>query len=122
MSDATLTGASAAPVTPKRLVPTWYAVTIGVLFGLFYAYIVWQAVASLVSAAAGPLGLNAMGWLVWIMAIVVPLIAFGAAFVVGRRSGKLGYALTMLAGLGLVAAFWLNIVAYTTLNAGSLLG
>mgnify|MGYP003408365278 FL=1 len=122
MSDATLTGASAAPVTPKRLVPTWYAVSIGVLFGLFYAYIVWQAVASLVSAAAGPLGLNAMGWLVWIMAIVVPLIAFGAAFVVGRRRGKLGYALTMLAGLGLVAAFWLNIVAYTTLNAGSLLG
>lgn len=125
MSDATLSGAAAAaaaPAAPKRHVATWFAATVGGLFGLFYAYIVWQAVASLVAAAVGPLGLNAFGWMVWLMAIIVPLIAFGAAFVVGRRRGMLGYVLTLLAGLGLVAAFWLNIVAYTTLNAGSLLG
>ena len=122
MSDATLSGATTAPVTPKQAVPTWFAAAAGVLFGLFYAYIVWQAVAGLVAAAVGPLGLNAFGWMVWLMAIIVPLIAFGAAFVVGRRRGMLGYALTMLAGLGVVAAFWLNIVAYTTMNAGSLLG
>lgn len=122
MNDATLSGAPAAPVTPKQAVPTWFAAAAGVLFGLFYAYIVWQAVAGLVAAAVGPLGLNAFGWMVWLMAIIVPLIAFGAAFVVGRRRGMLGYALTMLAGLGVVAAFWLNIVAYTTMNAGSLLG
>lgn len=118
MSDMTLPGAPAN----ARIVPSWFAATFGALFGLLYAYIVWQAVASLVAAASGPLGLNMTGWLVWIMAIVVPLIAFGAAFVVGRRNGMLGYALSMLAGLGLVAAFWFNIVAYTTLNAGSLLG
>ena len=98
MSDATLSGATTAPVTPKQAVP------------------------GLVAAAAGPLGLNAFGWMVWLMAIIVPLIAFGAAFVVGRRRGMLGYALAMRAGLGVVAACWLNIVAYTTMNAGSLLG
>lgn len=113
---------SDAVISTRRTVPTWYAATLGILFGLVYAYVVWQAIASLVIGASGALGLNVMGWLVWVMAAVVPVIAFGAAFVIGRRRGMLGYALVLFAGLGVVAVFWLNILSYTTMNAGSLLG
>lgn len=113
---------SDAVISTRRAVATWYAATLGVLFGLVYAYVVWQAIAGLVAGASGALGLNVMGWLVWLMAALVPVIAFGAAFVVGRTRGMLGYALALLAGLGVVAVFWLNVLSYTTLNAGSLLG
>lgn len=100
----------------------WYVRVIGVLFGLFYAYIVWQAIASLVAGASGPLGLNVMGWFVWIMAALVPVLVFGVAFRLGQRRGMLGFALTLFAGLGLSAVFWLNIVSYATLNTAVLLG
>ncbi|HPT95566.1 MAG TPA: bacitracin resistance protein [Microbacteriaceae bacterium] len=100
----------------------WYTRVVGVLFGLFYAYIVWQAIASLVAGVTGPLGLNVMGWFVWIMAALVPVLAFGVAFRLGQKHGMLGFALTLFAGLGLAAVFWLNILSYATLNAAVLLG
>ena len=113
---------SAAATSQTRMVPRWYAIAIGALFGLFYAYAVWQAIAGLVGAASGPLGLNAMGWIVWLMAALVPWIAFALAASIGRTRGMLAYPLSLLAGLGLVAAFWLNVLAYTTLNAPALVG
>jgi hypothetical protein len=56
------------------------------------------------------------------MAALVPWIAFALAASIGRTRGMLAYPLSLLAGLGLVAAFWLNVLAYTTLNAPSLVG
>jgi len=92
--------------------PRWIIVAISGLFGLFYAYIVWSAVALLIGQAAGALGLNALGWFVYILPIVFPLAAFGVAFAIGwkRRAGEL--ALVMLAGLTVSSAFWLAIVGY----------
>lgn len=105
-----------------QAVPRWYAIAIGALFGLFYANAVWQAIDGLVGAASGPLGLNAMGWIVWLMAALVPWVAFAIAAAVGRTRGMLTYPLALLAGLGLVAVFWLNVLAYATLNAPALVG
>jgi hypothetical protein len=111
-----MTDASARRVAKT---PTWVLVAIGGLFGLFYAYAVWQAVGNTVAAAQ--IGLNGLGWLIWIFAILFPVIVFAAAFALSYRRGIPTYALVLLTGLGLVAVFWLNVVAYTSLNTSSVL-
>lgn len=121
MSDAT--AVPAASGTPEaRLTPTWLLVTISVLFGLFYAYALWNALAFLIAQATGPLGLNAYGWFILLLAVVFPLIAFGIAFALGWRRRAWQFALVLLAGLCLVAVFWLNVVAYAAVYGASLLG
>lgn len=105
-------------VARRRLLPTWLIVTIAGLFGLFYAYVVWSAVALLIQQVNGPLGLNGLGWFVYSLPIVFPLVAFGVAFAIGarRRAGEL--AIALLAGLTVSAAFWLAIVGYGTTSYG----
>jgi hypothetical protein len=113
--------AASAPVRPKPA-PTWLVVTISVLFGLFYAYAMWNALAFLVEQASGPLGLNAYGWFVLVLAVLFPLIAFGIAFAIGWRRRAWEFALVLLAGLCLVSVFWLDVVAYAAVYGASLLG
>lgn len=106
-----------APARTRHL-PTSLVVTIAGLFGLFYAYVVWSAVALLILQATGPLGLNGLGWVVYILPIVFPLLAFGAAFAIGQRRKAGEFAIVLLAGLTLSAAFWLAIVGYGTTSYG----
>ena len=118
MSDAQAD--AAASVVRKN--PTWLVATIAGAFGLFYAYAVWNALGNLIQAAQLPTGLNGLGWFIWIFATLFPILVFAAAFAVGYRRPAHHFILVMLTGLALVAVFWLNVVAYTTLNTGSLLG
>ncbi len=112
----------AAPrVERARTLPTWVVVAIAVVFGLFYAYAVWNAVDFLVAQASGPLGLGGYGWFVLLLAVLFPLLAFGVAFALGWRRPWWEFALVLLAGLGVVAVFWLNIVAYSAVYGASLL-
>lgn len=97
--------------------PTWILVAIGGIFGLFYAYALWQAVGNTIQAAQ--IGLNALGWLVWILAILFPVIAFAVSFALSYRRGTAVYTLVLLTGLALVAVFWLNVIAYTSLNTSA---
>ncbi len=113
--------AAASPSAPRRM-PTWVIVAISVFFGLFYAYAVWNAVAFLVTQAGGPLGLNGYGWFVLLLPVFFPLVAFAVAFWLGWRRRAWEFALLLLAGLALVAVFWLNIVAYAAAYGASLLG
>ena len=69
-----------------------------------------------------PTGMNGLGWFIWIFAAVFPILAFGAAFALGFRRPAHQFLLVMFTGPGLVAVFWLNVVAYTTMNTASLLG
>ncbi len=101
-----------------RRLPTWLVVTIAGLFGLLYAYVVWSAVALLVQQATGALGLNGLGWFVYILPIVFPMIAFGVAFAIGARRTAGEFAIVLLAGLTVSAAFWLAIVGYGTTSYG----
>jgi hypothetical protein len=105
-----------------RAMPTWLAATVAGLFGLFYAYAVWNALAFLIDQASGRLGLNAAGWALLVFAVVFPILAFAAAAGLGlrRRAGE--FALLLLAGLAVVAVFWLNIVSYALSHGASLLG
>lgn len=105
-----------------QTVPSWLLVVVAIPFGLLYAYAVWNAIGTLVAAAANPLGLNAAGWFIWIFSAILPMLVFFFAFLLGRRHNLGIYALTLLAGLGLVAAFWINVVAYTSYNFLQLIG
>ena len=113
-----------ASVRPARgtLMPTWIIVAISALFGLFYAYAVWNAVDFLVSQATGALSLNGYGWFVLLLAVVFPLLAFGAAFAIAWRRPWWQFALTLLTGLAVVSVFWLNVIAYSAAYGASMLG
>lgn len=123
MSDMTTQPAASGSIEPRT--PTWLVATISGLVGLFYAYAVWNAIGNLVVTlgAFGDAGLtlNALGWFIWIFAAVFPLLVWGAAFALGYRRAPHQLLLLMITGLALVAVFWLNVVAYTTLNSASFL-
>lgn len=88
------------------------------LAGLFYAYGVWNAVAYLVTVAQ--FGLNAYGWFVLIFSVLFPILVFAAAYGLGRRRTAPEFAIVLVAGLALVAVFWMNVVALSALNISSL--
>lgn len=105
----------------RRPMPTWLASSVAGLFGLFYAYAVWNALAFLVEQAGGRFGLNGAGWALLLFAVAFPILVFAAALALGlrRRAGE--FALILLTGIGLVAVFWLNIVAFALSNGAALL-
>jgi len=121
MSDSTSIAASRS--RPLKS-PLWLVVAISAVTGLFYAYAVWNAIGNLVQTVGfygeAGMSLNALGWLVWIFAAIFPLLVWGAGFAIAYRRAAHELFLVMLTGLGLVAVFWLNVVAYTTLNTTSL--
>lgn len=112
---------SGASVTRDRRAPLWLVVTITAATGLFYAYAVWNALGNLIQAQ-DQIGLNGLGWFLWIFATLFPILVWGAAFALGHRRAAHELLLVMLTGLALVAVFWLNVVGYTALNTASLIG
>ncbi|WP_106814184.1 bacitracin resistance protein [Microbacterium timonense] len=117
---------NARPVTAnKAATPTWLVATISGAVGLFYAYAVWNAIGNLVATlgvfADAGLTLNPLGWFIWIFAALFPLLVWGGAFAIGYRRAAHELFLVMITGLAVVAVFWLNVVAYTTLNSASFL-
>jgi hypothetical protein len=65
-------------------------------------------------------GLSALGWFIWIFATVFRSW-HSRAFAIGWRRPALQFILVMLTGLAVTAVFWLDVVAYATLNTASLL-
>lgn len=99
-----------APEPAPRPMRTWLAATIAGLFGLFYAYAVWNAVAYLIARASI---LNGLGWALLVFACAFPVLVFGAALALGLRRRGVDFALILLTGLGLTAVFWLNVLSYS---------
>ncbi len=108
--------------TDAARTPVWLTASIAGFFGLFYAYAVWNAVAFLVAQAQGTFGLNAGGWALLLSAVVFPIVVFAVCFAGGVRRPPLALAGLLLIGLGVVAVFWLNVVAYAAVAGASLLG
>jgi len=121
MSDLTTDAAASVPADSRRT-PTWVVVAISAVFGLFYAYALWNALAFLITQASGPFGLNTYGWFVLLLAVVFPLLAFAVAFALGWRRRAWQFALVLFTGLCVVAVFWLNVIAYAAVYGASLLG
>jgi hypothetical protein len=108
--------------TATERMPVWLAATVAGGFGLFYAYFVWNALAYLLTQATGVFGLNALGWAILLFAVVFPILVFAGGFALGIRRSAGRLALVLLAGLGLVAVFWLDVLAYSYSNGTALVG
>lgn len=92
-----------------RASPRWITGLVLGLAGLFYAYAVWNAVAHLIRMAQG--GLSGTGWIALLFGVVFPAVVFAFAYGIGRRRRAGELALTLLAGLGIVAVFWLCLLS-----------
>lgn len=98
--------------------PRWLSALVLGVAGLFYAYAIWNAVAHLVSMAQN--GLTGIGWATLLFGVVFPALVFVFAYVIGRRRRAGELALVLLAGLGVVAVFWLSLIGYSILNMSEL--
>ncbi|MGW9629110.1 hypothetical protein ACWGST_00230 [Agromyces sp. NPDC055520] len=111
-------GVDAAP--GRAATPLWLAVTIAVVFGVFYAYDVWEAVGNLVgmnvTAAGLGVAITGFGWVLLVAGAAVPLLVFGAAFWLGRRRGPLAQLVLFLAGFALVQVLAADIIALFALG------
>ncbi|MFS0714830.1 hypothetical protein ABC195_13200 [Microbacterium sp. 2P01SA-2] len=100
-------------VTETQEVPrtpaVWRVTTVAGAFGLFYAYAVWAAVPLVIAASPGR---TAVGWVAVIAAVVLPIVIFAAAFALGWRRRSGAFALILLAGLGLSAVFFMNVLSF----------
>lgn len=102
---------SATPVEPQTSAgsPRWLTGLVVGLAGLFYAYAVWNAIAHLITMAQT--GLTGGGWATLLFGVVFPAIVFAFAYAIGRRRTVGELALVFLAGLGVVAVFWMSLIA-----------
>jgi hypothetical protein len=106
---------SAAEVeAPVRRTPFWLEITLAIAFGLFFAYDAWEAVGNLVGVAdlAGTLdtSITGLGWVVLVAAILLPILLFAAAFLLGRRRSAVVQAALYLTGLAVSALLYLDIL------------
>ena len=92
----------------------WLSFTIAAIFGLFYAYDAWEAVGNLIDAPKiyAALGLEAQTpWILFIAALLVPLLTYGLALLLGIRRRVGERALLLLAGLAASNALALGAIA-----------
>ncbi|MHC2186738.1 hypothetical protein ACVLV4_002401 [Rathayibacter agropyri] len=96
---------------PRRLLLS--SVLLAVLFALFFAWDVWEAVGNLVGlrSYAALLGtdLTPTGWTVLLVGLVLPVVCFAIALVLGRRRGLLARVGILTAALCLSAALSLDV-------------
>lgn len=111
-------------IATRPRTPQWLAIVIAMLFGLFFAYDAWEALGNLIGmlSLAGNLGvtLTALGWVVLIGALILPILLFGLAFWLGMKRGPVQQIALYLAALAVSAVLYLDI--YTVFGPASLLG
>ena len=97
-----------APLTGPR-------VAVLVIFGLIYAYFLWQAIGSAIVlprfVALDGGTLNGTGWVVIVLNILAAPLCYLAAMLVGARRSTGMLALLLAAGLCLLSALTLTLVA-----------
>jgi hypothetical protein len=112
-SAAEIPAETLPPADPHR--PRWLFYGLLGLTGLLYAYAIWNAVAYMIPLIG--LAIGTTGWVALILAIVMPAVVYAVALGLTRRRRLGTVALVLLAGLGLVAVFWLDVVGYTLTGA-----
>ena len=95
--------------------PGWLSWSIAVLFGLFFAYDVFEAVGNLVGilGTANSIGVPVLplGWVILIGGLLLPVAAFAIAFRTGRDRSLGEQAVRYLVALCVVAALSLSVLA-----------
>ncbi|WP_213814166.1 hypothetical protein [Glaciihabitans sp. dw_435] len=104
----------------------WFSSLIAVLFGIVYAYYLWDAIRSMVELPKNytDLGLTTadVPWWLLIVGVAVPPVVYLLAFLIGRRHGVATKALVFFAGLATVAALGLAVIAVGSRVLTTLLG
>ncbi|PPG62110.1 hypothetical protein C5C27_07775 [Rathayibacter sp. AY2B7] len=107
---ATLGGTGRRDRPGRRLA---VSVLVAVVFALFFAWDVWEAVGNLIGlrSYAASLGtdLNPTGWAVLLLGLVLPVACFVAAVLLGRRRGLPVRVGLLAAALCLSAALSLDV-------------
>ncbi|WP_165066485.1 hypothetical protein [Marisediminicola senii] len=114
--------AAAGQRTPGPRVPGVRTIAVLVLFGLFYAYDLFEAISNLLgvtaqlaeyNAAAREIGLNGVEvpWALLVANIAIVPAAYGVAVLVARKRGLGALALALAVGLAVVAAVTLSLAA-----------
>ncbi|QHC66213.1 hypothetical protein GSU68_06190 [Rathayibacter sp. VKM Ac-2759] len=89
------------------------SVLIALGFALLFAWDVWEAIGNLVGlrtyAASLGTDLNPTGWTVLVLGLVLPVVCFVAAVLLGRRRGVLARTGLLVAALCLSAALSLDV-------------
>ncbi|MCU1514507.1 MAG: hypothetical protein JWO10_1597 [Microbacteriaceae bacterium] len=108
----------AASVTKRSY--GWLSATIAIIFGLFYAYDLFEAISNtiIVSTTVAEFNKNVaqlgiptgtVPWVILVIDIALAPVVFVAAFLIGLRQGVLSKALVFLLGLAVVAALTLSL-------------
>jgi hypothetical protein len=114
------------PVPPETSVPEeteqtrarygWTSLLLAVVFGLLYAYVLWSAIGNLINLPK-EFGSVTPWWLL-IVDVAVPVVAFAAAWFVGRRASFGARALFFLIGFAVVACSTVGSIAYVQSHFG----
>ncbi|QHF25026.1 hypothetical protein GTU73_14115 [Rathayibacter sp. VKM Ac-2804] len=109
-AKATLGGGARRSDPRRRLL---LSVLIAAVFALLFAWDVWEGIGNLVGLRtyAATLGtdLNGTGWIVLLLGLLLPVVCFVLALVLGRRRGLLARTGLLFAGLCLSAALSLDV-------------
>lgn len=99
----------------RTRIATGTTVAVAVVFGLFYAYYLFDAIRSLIELPAQydlvGLGRENAPWTLLVLGVVIPVVVFLAALIVGRRRSVGSQALLYAVGLGTVACLGLGVIA-----------
>lgn len=98
---------------PDSLRPAaWPGLAVAILFGLFYAYDLFEAIANLVGMATGLADKALVPWVALILGVVVPPAGFVVAWWLGRHRRVVVRVVIFLAGLAVTAAVSLSLESY----------
>ena len=91
-------------------------ITVAILLGFFYAYLVWQGIGNLVNLPAYFLERYGVAtadapWAILIAGVAAPVLVFAAAMWAGWRRSASMLALVLTAGFGLSALISLDLLA-----------
>jgi hypothetical protein len=91
----------------------WLSLVVAAIFGLFYAYDIWEAIGNLVALPGlySALGLEPVPWWLLIVGVLIPPAVFLVAFWIGRKHNIGAKALVFLLGLAVVACLSLGVLA-----------
>jgi hypothetical protein len=89
-------------------------VAAAIVFGLFYAYVLWQSLSRLIDLpnTFTSRGVEGVPWGLAIAAVLVPIVVFVLAFVIGLRRNVGHKAIVYIAGLLVVAALTLSLIGF----------
>ena len=113
VSKADSVDAAVVPASRRRY--GWPSIVVAIVFGLLYAYILWDAIGNLVQLPQSLGSANAPWWLL-IVDVALPVLVFAAVWLLGRRHGILNRGLFFLIGLTVLSCSTVGSIVYVQLH------